>query len=369
MGFFLIVTKMKVTLFFVLIACSLVFAQLEQKIVIDDFTVGGNIQKAIVTLGSDLFASQPNVVDTESFNEPGCTGLIGCGRDMEMRAITGFSGRSFESEIFLVTGGVFPGEWAVANPKTSESLATIQYDGQDGTFALSVNGLGNLDLTDGGTATDFRLSVIADLPTTYNIEIYSPDSSTCSFTLNVPATPGSYDYDDTIFEISPSAFSGSCDLSNVGAIEIDIPSFDAVDAIVRTIDIIGPPDPSPTPTPTPTRTPTPGPSSSNTPTPTPTRTPSRTPSPSGPCIVFCECPSFTCQLAYDLDDDDDFAFTTVFVYVDDDANPDDDQIIYIYVDDDDDVSTADDDDFFYFFDDDFFYGFDDDDDFFFGFDD
>merc|ERR1711907_663508 len=183
----------------------------------------------------------------------------------------------------------------------------------------------------------------------------------CSFTLNVPATPGSYDYDDTIFEISLSAFSGSCDLSNVGAIEIDIPSFDAVDAIVRTIDIIGPPDPSPT------RTPTPGPSSSNTPTPTPTRTPSRTPSPSGPCIVFCECPSFTCQLAYDLDDDVNtisLGYSSVFVYDDDDANPDDDQIIYIYVDDDDDVSTADDDDFFYFFDDDddFFFGFDDDDD-------
>merc|ERR1711982_289349 len=55
-------------------------------------------------------------------------------------------------------------------------------------------------------------------------------------------------------------------------------------------------------------------------------TPTRTPSPSGPCIVFCDCPSFTCQLAYDVDDDFQtvsYGLTTYYVY--------DDQIIYVYV--------------------------------------
>merc|ERR1711976_581022 len=126
--FFFCSLKMKVSLLLVLLACSFVFAQDEIKLVIDDFTVGGNQQAAVVTLSSDLSASDSPVVDTSSFNEPGCTGLIGCGRDMEMRAFTGFAGRSFESDIFLVSSGDFPGEWAVANPKTSSSLATIQYD-------------------------------------------------------------------------------------------------------------------------------------------------------------------------------------------------------------------------------------------------
>merc|ERR1712176_773545 len=34
-------------------------------------------------------------------------------------------------------------------------------------------------------------------------------------------------------------------------------------------------------------------------TPAPSQSPSRTPSPSGPCVRFCECPSFTCALIYD----------------------------------------------------------------------
>merc|ERR1711982_299000 len=78
---------------------------------------------------------------------------------------------------------------------------------------------------------------------------------------------------------------------------------------------------------TPSRTRSPAPTGTGTGTPTPTRTPTRTPSPSGPCIVFCDCPSFTCQLAYDVDDDFQtvsYGLTTYYVY-------DDDQIIYVYV--------------------------------------
>merc|ERR1711913_227064 len=91
---------------------------------------------------------------------------------------------------------------------------------------------------------------------------------------------------------------GGCDKTNIGAVEVELFSNDALDAILRQIAFVGNPDPS------------------NSQTPTPSRTPTRTPSPSGPCIVFCDCPSFTSQLAYDVDDDN---------------NPDDDQIIYVYV--------------------------------------
>merc|ERR1711976_35151 len=243
--FFFCSLKMKVSLLLVLLACSFVFAQDEIKLVIDDFTVGGNQQAAVVTLSSDLTASDSPVVDTSSFNEPGCTGLIGCGRDMEMRAFTGFAGRSFESALFLVSSGDFPAEWAVANPKTSSSRATIQYDGQDSDFDLDINGLGNLDLSVNGEAVELRISAITDLATAYVFTFYSPNGNTRQRSVNIPAITGNYD------------------LENIGAIEVEVSSDDAVDAIIRVIDLIGPANPSSS------RTPSSPPSPSTIPSPSP----------------------------------------------------------------------------------------------------
>merc|ERR1711976_184172 len=258
-SFFFCSLKMKVSLLLVLLACSFVFAQDEIKLVIDDFTVGGNQQAAVVTLSSDLTASDSPVVDTSSFNEPGCTGLIGCGRDMEMRSFTGFAGRSFGSDIFLVSSGDFPAEWAVANPKTSSSRATIQYDGQDGDFDLDINGLGNLDLSVNGEAVELRISAITDLATAYVFTFYSPNGNTCQRSVNIAAITGAYDYEDTIFSTSLDSFSGNCDLENIGAIEVELSSDDAVDAIIRVIDLIGPANPSNSPTPSANPSPPPPP--------------------------------------------------------------------------------------------------------------
>jgi hypothetical protein len=298
-------------LFLVLLAVVAVNAQFPNddddqitRVLIDDFTVGGNIQKSIVSLSSDL-TGPPSVINDSTFNEGGCSGLIGCGRDMRMEAITGFGGRSFESEIFLVSGGYFFGEWAVANPKTSSSVATIQYDGQDGAFGtLNLNGLGPTDITDGGLVTTLKLSIITDLPSTYNIVLYSPNGSTCTTSVSALAINGAYNYFDTFVEIPIGNFVGSCTLSSIGAIEISLPSSDAVDAIVRTIQFTGPPDPSPSATPTPTPTRTIAPTQSN----TPTRTPTPTPSSSTECSLICNCPAFSCHLIYAFDDDDDFFY-------------------------------------------------------------
>merc|ERR1712130_346618 len=88
-------------------------------------------------------------------------------------------------------------------------------------------------------------------------------------------------------------------------IDVVVPSFDGVDAIITQITGIGQPDPSPSRTPSPSASRSPQPSDSRTPapsasrTPAPSASPSRTPSPSGPCVRFCECPSFTCALIYD----------------------------------------------------------------------
>merc|ERR1712063_133714 len=174
------------------------------------------------------------------------------------------------------------------------------------------------------------------------------NGQSCTASIDVLTAGNAYDYDynDSFVFFNFDNLAGGCDKTNIGAVEVELFSNDALDAILRQIAFVGNPDPSNSQTPTPSRTRSPAPTGTGTGTPTPTRTPTRTPSPSGPCIVFCDCPSFTCQLAYDVDDDfqtisygnpidyvydDDEEGYVYYVYVDDDNNPDDDQIIYVYV--------------------------------------
>merc|ERR1711862_169078 len=92
MGFFflcisLIKHKMKVTLFFVLIAPIAVLGQgdfdLVERIVLDDFTNGANTHGISITLSADLGANDPDRTETAMFDAgSGCTGLLGCERDM-----------------------------------------------------------------------------------------------------------------------------------------------------------------------------------------------------------------------------------------------------------------------------------------------
>merc|ERR1712184_99675 len=87
---------------------------------------------------------------------------------------------------------------------------------------------------------------------------------------------------------------GGCDKTNIGAVEVELFSNDALDAILRQIAFVGNPDPSDSQTPTPSRTRSPAPTASN----TPSRTPTPTPSSSIECSLICNCPVFTCHIVY-----------------------------------------------------------------------
>jgi len=277
-----VLVGMKVA-FFLAFLLALVAAQEVDLIIIDDFTVGANEHLIVVTLDSDLSRNDPPVTDQDSFSQPGCSGLIGCSRDMEMRVLTGFNGRSFSSEIFSIANGFFDAEWSVSNPKTSSSIATLQYDGQDGSFALDTSGLGGIDLTVGGTARSYVISAVTDIRIQYTTEVYDRSGGVCELEITIPATPGEYDYDETFFEFGFDDFDGDCDFTDVGAIELFLPSNDAVDAIVRIVKITGVvPNPSGSSSPVPSVIPPPPPET-----------------------CMCHCPIFTCQLIFDPDDDDE----------------------------------------------------------------
>merc|ERR1712232_1417882 len=325
-----------------------------ERIIIDDFSLGHNVNSVEIQPSTEIGDGVDASVSAEDpFNAgSGCGVILGCIRDMHMTVFASPAGRRFTSEIFAPqSGAIFPGEWAVSNPKGGKSTAILQYDGSAG-FTDPPSEVFSVDLTTGRSGAYFFFSVLTDLNINYFIDIYD-DTSVCTLTLPVTGIEGAhgeYDYSETFFFIDVSDFTGAgCDTTDISAVELELPSFDAVDAIVRRISIYTPPDPTPTGTPTPTQTRTPAASG--------TGTPSRTGSPSGPCITFCTCPSFTCQIAYDIDDDvNDITFfqTSYFffddsdtvIYVDDDAGTSDDEIVYVvttvfvYVDDDDDISTG-----------------------------
>merc|ERR1719326_484229 len=312
---------------------AVAFGQLAQIILIDDFTIGANSQKAVVDVdqnndffGPGALTDQSTVTDLTQ-----CDRLLGCSRDMQMSVTRGFAGRSFQSEIFRIPDSgdnLFEAEWVVANPKNSESVATLQYDGNDGSFGEPNRaGLNGFDITGGGNGEFLTFFVVTDLPTQYTVQFYDSASGVCEVQVSVSPTPDGYTYADTQIDIPLSSFTG-CNKNSIGAIQFLLPSTDAVDAIVRRISVFGP---TPSESNTPTRTPTP--TSTRSPAPTGTSTPTRTPSTSGPCIFVCECPSFTCQLVYT----NNYYFPSYsvgnFVYDDSDST------VFIYVDDDDGIST------------------------------
>ena len=271
---------MKLTLFFLLLASAAVFGQIiysdfVEVIVIDDFTNGANSHSVSITLDDDVTATDPDVVGDSSFDAgAGCSGLIGCERDMSLTIILGLQGRSFSSDIFTSPASYyFDAEWAISNPKNSESETLLQYDGRDDSIDLDISGLNGLDLTGNGAVEFLRISAVSDLDTTYVFTAYSPNGNTCEAELDVLQAVGAYDYYDSFVFFDIDDFSGNCNLENIGAIEVSLFSNDALDAIVRQISFVGEVEQSPSATPTPSRTPSPIPSDPPTPTSTPTPSP------------------------------------------------------------------------------------------------
>merc|ERR1712014_533779 len=117
----------------------------------------------------------------------------------------------------------------------------------------------------------------------YNIGLYSPSGGFCQGEVAIDQILGTdYTRNDIANDLDFDEFSGDCDVTNIGGIDVLVPSRDGVDAIITQITGIGFPDPTPTATATSTPSRSPAPSDSRTPAPSPSNTPSRsvTPTPS-----------------------------------------------------------------------------------------
>jgi len=282
---------MKAVVLLLLVVVASVYAQTTVRFVVDDFGVGAGEHRVEVVMEQRLQKGDTPVASQSSFTQAGCSGLIGCSRDMQLTAYTGNEGRTGASDIFVSDSDLFEGEWNVATSKNMESITILQYDGPDGSINLDQNGLGSVDITDGGLARGLGFSVISDLPTTYQIAIYSNDGGRCDGDILTPTILGDYEFEDTFVVVTFDELDGNCDLSDVGAMELYLPGTDALDAIMRSFLVVGVDDPV-------------QPSAS--PTPLPSAAPSQE-------MCMCHCPIFTCALIFDPDDDENNAY-----YFDDD---------------------------------------------------
>jgi len=170
-------------------------------------------------------------------------------------------------------------------------------------LTLAPAGLGALDFTFAGSANQFKTIVDSDHATTYTITLTSP-GKTCSAEVDVQEADG-----EKTHLINFSSFTGGCDFTKIGSVDMQVEAFVAVDASLQIFSVIGT-EPSPSPAP-------PSPSAiasvsrSNSPPPSPSPGASQSAPPSVQCL--CHCPAFTCELIFDPDDDENNAF-----YFDDD---------------------------------------------------
>ncbi|XZE35550.1 SdrD B-like domain-containing protein [Pirellulaceae bacterium SH501] len=118
----------------------------------------------------------------------------------------------------------------------------IVYDGADGDGQVLDNtGLGGVDLTSGGTANGFRLTIGGEAGTSITITVNS-GANASSRTVSIPTTAGGAPTD--ILEVLFSDFTTSAgtgaDFEDVGAITFEVTGPDAADATIDLIETFGP---------------------------------------------------------------------------------------------------------------------------------
>jgi len=293
-----------------LLCVGFTFGQINSVFSIDDFSVSS---PSLIIISPDGGVSSPI-----SINET-VTGavykIIGRERDLQLTMTSG-------SGNLVATASVTQDDFYVSFPNSASGYSLLQYDGPDGSMNLNPSGLGKIDFTTfGGYA--LHTFIRSDLATNVKFSLFSGSVyNVCNRTLNIPGNN-----ENTEYYVDFSSFSGACDFTSIGAVEVSVFASDNIDLSFSSLDVVAPlpsssstttpffrpPSASHTPTPTPTPTPTRTtyPSSSNTPTCTPT--PTRTPHNEGKyacCLyysktenyesAFCQKQNYLCPPIYDF---------------------------------------------------------------------
>lgn len=170
--------------------------------------------------------------------------IIGGARDL-LVSKTSVNGRVQLS----VNDPLFPGFLSFDSIQTGQGRRVVQWDGPDGSaLTLDDAGLGNADLTSGGTATGLRFDIGADSPSgSATVRIYTDDGVAGTATrfstgvIQIPDTGGLASSQEFLpFASFTPTGGGGADFTRVGAIEFEITGAANVNGAANLVGAIGP---------------------------------------------------------------------------------------------------------------------------------
>ena len=262
-----------------LLFVGLCWAQIQETYLIDDFST------EFVCCGTGSTCPLPN--DGTEFEricfvmaDYYANGIIGNELDTKTTAMSTTMSNT-------VTNRVNSIGWVTQMPGRGSALSINQYDGEDNSFDVDIQGLA-VDLS---TSNVVIINAMTDQDQTCTMVFYDSMGSLCTLTGTIDRRTQSLFF-DYFFPLSSKT--GSCDESSIGAIEISITTSSFGDVFIKRIAIYQDPaltssqtptstqtptgTGSPSPTGTPSHTPTSTQTHSSTGTPSPTSSPSQTPS-------------------------------------------------------------------------------------------
>ncbi len=221
--------------------------QVSALIIVDATDVGGRLLRTIDTFDAGtqmvLDDTNDNVPVTSSVQAP-TTDVIGGERDLLVNK-TSVNGRIQLS----VNDPLLPGFLSFDAIQTGQGQRVVSWDGIDNN-AIVINdaGLGNVDLTSGGTATGLQLLIGADSANgLVTIRLYTDDGvggTTSRFstgTFALPNTGGTATSPEFLpFSGFTATSGGGADLTRVGAIEMEITGGSNVNGSAELVGAIGP---------------------------------------------------------------------------------------------------------------------------------
>lgn len=187
-----------------------------------------NFDSPTTTFAADASGTNPNFNITT-----GLTNVAGGVRDLYANAVAGI--------LNVAVDGGDSNALDLQPSLTGDGTFTITYDG-DGTNAANAlgtqlgTGTNNFDLTQGGTATSFRLLVNTEAPnSTLTLRVSGVGGTSVTIPITIVDGAGLQTLD-----IPFTSLVGAADLTQIGAIQIDINQDDGVDTQIDNLGLFGP---------------------------------------------------------------------------------------------------------------------------------
>ena len=203
------------------------------------FVVVGSASRKDVTILDVWDTTEPAVILSNDGAPPAIeefqcvleddSNIFGGERDVYLVMLTGQSNQ-------VLSVSISNGDLNLAAPNGATGTLSVQYDGNDCSEVININGLGGVDLTY-NRVDSFHLTGTSDHFVDIQLRVYSPDGgiSTATFSFLEELSNQIQDV-----YVPFSQFSGDADFRNVGAFEIYIDIEANVDALINTFALSGP---------------------------------------------------------------------------------------------------------------------------------